>query len=29
MGDFNFPRLQWSNGKLKADGTKTEKEQGK
>jgi len=27
MGDFNFPRLQWSNGKLISGGTNTEQEQ--
>jgi len=27
MGDFNFPRLQWPNGKLISGGTKTEQEQ--
>ena len=27
MGDFNFPRLQWPNGKLISGGTKVEKEQ--
>jgi hypothetical protein len=29
MGDFNFPRLQWPNGKLISGGTKTEQEQVK
>ena len=28
MGDFNFPRLQWPNGKLISGGTKTEQEPG-